>query len=229
MEKNFDILKKNPLFRGLNEEELADILRNAGARTKSVKADEYLLRVGDTTSELGCVLRGSVLVIQEDIWGHRNIMNLVPTGDNFAETFAAAGEVPLNVNVVAHEDSEILFVDVNRLLSMQGADSAHRSIVVRNLISVLAKKTMAFNEKVTHISRRTTREKLLSYLSAQSQRQGSRSFTISFNRQQLADYLCVERAAMSVELSKLQAEGILSYHKNYFELKEVDELPDIYS
>lgn len=224
MKKIFEALKNNPLFRGLEENDITTVLENAGASTKTFKDGEYILRVGDTTSEMGFVLSGSVLVVQEDLWGHRNIMNRVPKGDIFAEVFAAAQDAPLNVSVVAHEDSEILFLDVNRLLQTSESQAAHGDIVVRNLISALAKKTMAFNEKVTHISKRSTCEKLLSYLSAQSLKKGSLSFSIAFNRQQLADYLCVERAAMSVELSKLQKEGILSYDKNNFELKEVIEL-----
>lgn len=223
MKKYFGALRNNPLFRGLNEDDIAAVLENAGAREKAVKANEYILRVGDTSSEMGFVLSGSVLVIQEDLWGHRNIMNCVPAGDIFAEVFASAN-APLNVSVVAHEDSEILFLDVNRLLSLQKSNGVPGGIVVRNLISALAKKTMAFNEKVTHISKRSTREKLLSYLFAQSIRHGSLSFDIAFNRQQLADYLCVERAAMSAELSKLQKEGILSYSKNHFDLKELADI-----
>lgn len=224
MKNYFEALKNNPLFRGLDENDIALILEKAGAKTKTVNAEDYILRVGDRTSEMGFVLSGSVLVIQEDIWGHRNIMNLVPAGDIFAEVFAAADSAKLNVSVVAQEDSEILFLDVNRLLSLPATQEPHSAAVIHNLISVLARKTMAFNEKITHISKRSTREKLLSYLSAQALRQGTLSFTISFNRQQLADYLCVERAAMSVELSKLQKEGILSYYKNQFELKKVEEL-----
>jgi len=223
--KNFiAILKNNPLFRGLTEEGITAVLKCAGARTKTVLTDEYILRAGDVTSELGFVLKGSVLIVQEDLWGHRNIMNRIPPGDIFAEAFAAAQGAELNVSVVAQENSEILFLDVNRLLSKPERGVAHGDIVVRNLVSVLAKKTMTFNEKITHISRRTTREKLLSYLSAQALKKGSPSFSIAFNRQQLADYLCVERAAMSVELSKLQKEGVLCYDKNHFELRETLEV-----
>lgn len=220
MEKYCSILKNNPLFRGLGEEAITVVLRNTGARIKTVKSGEYILNAGNITSSIGFVLSGSVLVIQEDFWGHRNIMTRVKSGDIFAEVFAAAAGTKLNVSVIANEDSEILFLDINRLLSLQENNGGQNNIVIRNLISVLAKKTMAFNEKITHISKRSTREKLLSYLSAQSRRHGSLSFLIEFNRQQLADYLCVERAAMSAELSKLKKEGILNYNKNYFELTE---------
>lgn len=219
MDEYLNVLQGNPLFRGLDEKAVAAVLTDTAARTKAVRAEEYILHAGDTTSEMGFVLSGSVLVIQEDLWGHRNIMNRVLTGDIFAEIFAAAAGSVLNVSVVAYENSEVLFLDLQRLLSLSGKGDAACDTVAHNLISVLAKKVMAFNEKVTHISRRTTREKLLSYLSSQSLRQGSHSFCIEFNRQQLADYLCVERAAMSVELSKLQKEGFLTYNKNHFELQ----------
>jgi len=223
MENFFCVLKNNPLFHGLDESDVNIILKDVGARTKTVKAEEYILRVGDVTSEMGFVLSGSVLVIQEDFWGRRNIMSHVSAGDIFAEVFASASGAKLNVSVVANEDSRILFLDINRLFSLRG-NSETQGVIIRNLISVLAQKTMAFNEKITHISKRTTREKLLSYLSAQSVRQGSLSFTIPFHRQQLADYLCVERAAMCVELSKLQKEGILVYNKNRFKLRETVEI-----
>lgn len=224
MKKFSEILKDNPLFKGLGEAEIEAVLKSAGARTRKVKADEYILRAGDSTTEMGFVLSGSVWVIQEDLWGHRNIMNRIPAGDIFAEIFASAAGSVLNVSVVAHEDGEILFLDVNRLFSMHGSGAAVGYAVVRNLMSALAKKTMAFNEKITHISKRTTRDKLLSYLSAQAARHGSLSFSVEFDRQQLADYLCVERAAMCVELSKLQKEGILTYDKNRFKLSSLAEV-----
>lgn len=224
MKKYSDILKNNPLFRGLGEGDIELLLKGLRARVKSVRAEEFILRAGDTATELGFVLSGSVLIVQEDLWGRRNIMNRVPAGDTFAEAFAAASGSVLNVSVVAYEDSEILFLDLSRLLSPSAKAAPFSDIVVRNLVSVLARKTMAFNEKVTHISKRSTRERLLSYLSAQAMRRGSLAFSIEFNRQQLADYLCVERAAMCAELSKLQREGILTYHKNHFELKELAEL-----
>lgn len=212
------VLSGNPLFSGLAEEDIRSVLERTGARRMSKKAGERVMRVGDATTEMGIVLSGSVLVVQEDVWGHRNIMGLVPAGDVFAEVFAAAHGAVLNVSVVAHEDSEMLLVDVDRLVSLKGA-GACGDVVVRNLIAALARKTMALNEKATHLSKRSTREKLLSYLSAQAQRQGATAFCIELNRQQLADYLCVDRAAMSVELSKLRREGLVDFDRNRFELK----------
>ena len=226
MEDFIKVLKQNPVFYGLEEAGIASVLKNTGAVRIRKKAGEYLLRAGDPTQNMGFVLSGSVLVVQDDLWGHRNIMCRITAGDVFAEPFAAAPGAVLNVSVMADEEVEAVLLNVGRLLAEQLTDSGVHNRVIRNLVSVLARKTMAFNDKITHISKRTTREKLLSFLSAEAIRKGSRSFEIPYNRQQLADYLCVERAAMSVELSRLQKDGILEYHKNHFELKEFQERPD---
>lgn len=223
MEKYLDTLQNSPLFRGLTADDISAALHSINARAISKAAGEYVLYAGDTTDSMGIVLSGSVQVVQDDAWGHRNIMTQVNAGDIFAEIFASVPGAVLNVSVLANENSEILLLNTSRLLNAAAANSAYGKIA-RNLVSVLARKTMALNDKVTHLSRRTTREKLLSFLSAEALRQGSRSFDIAYNRQQLADYLCVERAAMSAELSKLQKEGLLSYHKSHFELKELAEV-----
>ncbi|MDO4266552.1 MAG: Crp/Fnr family transcriptional regulator [Eubacteriales bacterium] len=215
MKKYIEILKNNPLFRGLSEDKLLSILDQAGAVISRKRAGEYIFHAGDTTASMGFVLSGSILVIQEDLWGHRNIMAKLAPGNVFAELFAAVPGSVLNVSVAADTDCELLFLNMNRLLN-SGFPPA-------NLISVLAGKTMAFNDKISHISKRSTRDKLLSFLSAQAVQTGSPSFDIAYNRQQLADYLCVDRAAMSVELSRLQKDGFLRYHKNHFELRESGE------
>lgn len=223
-EKNLEILQKNPLFRGVNGEELPDLLESIRARTVRKREGEYLFHTGDATDFMGVVLFGAVRVIQEDIWGHRNIMARVSAGDIFAEAFAAVPGARLNVSVVAETDCEVLLLNVRNLLSSGEAASRGHSKLTCNLVLILARKAMTFNEKITHISKRTTRDKLLSYLSSEAVRQGKLSFDIAYDRQGLADYLCVDRAAMSVELSKLQREGLLRYHKNHFELRELAEM-----
>ena len=167
---------------------------------------------------MGLVLSGSALIIQEDLWGHRNILSRCKTGDFFGEPYAAKPGSVLNISVVAEKNCEILMLNVRRLLVTCPTACDHHQKLVRNLVSVLANKILIFNDKITHISKRTTREKLLSYLSSESIKHSSLSFDIPFDRQQLADFLCVERAAMSVELSKLQKEGLLKTNRNHFEL-----------
>ena len=218
MKQYLFILRNSPFFQGMSEEELLSVLQCVNAVVQHKKKDEYIFRVGDSTESMGLVLRGSVLVLQEDLWGHRNIIHRIGPGEYFAEPFAATAGSVLNVSVVADEDSEIMLLNMERFLKTCPHACAHHSRMVRNLVSVMARRVLDLNEKLTHMAKRSTREKLLSYLSAESMRQGKLSFTIPYDRQQLADYLSVERAAMSVELSKLQKEGLLKTNRNHFEL-----------
>jgi len=218
MEKYLFILKSCPFFSGMTEQEILSILHCMDARVIKKLRNEYIFRSGESTETMGLVLSGSVLVIQEDLWGHRNILAKVLPGDFFGESYAATPGSVLNISVVASEDSEILMLNVNRLLTVCHTACTHHTHLIRNLVSVLAGKVLLWDNKITHISKRTTREKLLSYLSSESIRQGKLSFDIPYDRQQLADYLSVERAAMSVELSKLKKEGVLDTERNHFVL-----------
>lgn len=218
MKQYLFILRNSPFFQGMTEEEILSVLQCVSATVQHKQKDEYILRVGDSTESMGLVLSGSVLVLQEDLWGHRNIIHRIGPGEYFAEPFAATAGSVLNVSVVADEDAQIMLLNMERFLKTCPHACAHHSRMVRNLVSVMAKRVLDLNEKLTHMAKRSTREKLLSYLSAESMRQGKLSFTIPYDRQQLADYLSVERAAMSVELSKLQKEGLLKTNRNHFEL-----------
>ncbi len=218
MEQYLFILRNSPFFQGMTEDEILSVLHCVQATVHRKKKDAYIFRVGDSTESMGLVLQGSVLSVQEDLWGHRNIMHRIGAGEYFAESFAVTPGSVLNVSVVAEEDTEIMLLNMRRLLQTCPNACAHHNRLIRNLASVMASRIMNLNEKITHMAKRSTREKLLSYLSAESMRQGKLSFSIAYDRQQLADYLCVERAAMSVELSKLQKEGYLKTNRNHFEL-----------
>lgn len=218
MQKYLPILRSCPFFNGMRDEEILSILHCVQASTVARPRGAYILRAGDTTEVMGLVLSGSVLILQEDLWGHRNILSKCTAGDFFGEPYAATSGAVLNVNAVAEDDCELLFLNVKRLLMSCPTACGHHQKLIRNLVSVLANRLLVFNDKITHVSKRSTREKLLSYLSTESVRQASLSFDIPFDRQQLADYLCVDRAAMSVELSKLQKEGILKTKRQHFEL-----------
>ena len=223
MEKYLFILKGCPFFTGMSDQEILAVLHCMDAGVKKVDRNAYIFRAGESTESMGLVLHGSVLVIQEDLWGHRNIMAKVLPGDFFGESYAATPGSVLNVSVVANEDTEILMLNVNHLLTTCQNSCTHHSRLIRNLVSVLAGKVLQWDSKITHISKRSTREKLLSYLSSESIRQGKLAFDIPYDRQQLADYLSVERAAMSAELSKLKKEGILDTQKNHFVLHGIPE------
>ena len=217
MKQYLQIFRACPFFTGMTDEEILAILKCVDARMYTAEKDSFIFRAGDSTEDMGLVLSGSVMMIQEDLWGHRNILGKCLPGEFFGEPYAATPGSVLNLSVIASERSQILLLNIRKMLTTCPTACDHHNKLTRNMIAVLAAKVLAFNEKITHMSRRTTRDKLLSYLSAESVRFGRTSFDIPFDRQQLADYLCVERAAMSVELSKLQKEGILRTSRKHFE------------
>ena len=218
MEKYIFVLRNSPFFSGMSDQEILSIMHCVEGRIISRRAGEYIFRAGEAASEMGMVLTGSLLITQTDLWGHRNIMAKCHPGDFFGEPYAATPGSVLNISVSAEEDSEILMLNVGKLLTTCPTACEHHSRLIRNLVSVMAGKVLKFNDKITHMSKRTTKEKLLSYLSSEALRQGKLSFDIPYDRQQLADFLCVERAAMSTALSGLQKEGLLKTKGSHFEL-----------
>lgn len=219
MKKDFIKIRTSRLFSGIAEEELGGMLRCLDAKSVEFPKGAYILRSGDTVESLGLMVSGTAFIIQEDFWGNRNILSSIEQGQCFAETFACAPGAILNVSVVTQSQSTVLFLNVKRILTICPSACAHHSRIIRNLLSDLASKNLRFNEKVTHLGQRTTRAKLLSYLSAEAQRHSSADFDIPFSRQQLADYLSVERSGLSLELCKMRDEGLLEFNKNHFILK----------
>lgn len=188
-------------------------------REERFPKDTFLLRTGDTAESIGLVLSGSVLVVQEDIWGNRNILSKAGPGQTFAAAYACAPGSLLNVSVLAETPVTAMFLNVKRVLNVCPSACEHHSRIIRNLLSELAEKNLRFGEKLTHMGQRTTRAKLMSYFSAEAQRLGTYEFDIPFSRQQLADYLAVERSGLSLELGKMRSEGLLDFHKSHFILK----------
>lgn len=188
-------------------------------REESFPKDTFLLRAGDTAESIGLVLSGSVLVVQEDIWGNRNILSKAGPGQTFAAAYACAPGSLLNVSVLAETPVTAMFLNVKRVLNVCPSACEHHSRIIRNLLGELAEKNLRFSEKLTHMGQRTTRAKLMSYFSAEAQRLGTYEFDIPFSRQQLADYLAVERSGLSQELGKMRREGLLDFRKNHFILK----------
>ena len=213
------VLRFAPLFSGVSEEELTAILACLGAEVKHFPKDDFLLRAGDTAESIGLVLAGSVLVIQEDIWGNRNILSKTGPGQTFAAAYACAPGSLLNVSVAAETPAAAMFLNVRRVLTVCPSACVHHSRIIRNLLGELAEKNLRFGEKLTHMGQRSTRAKLMSYFSAEAQRLGKYEFDIPFSRQQLADYLAVERSGLSLELGKMKREGLLDFHKSHFLLK----------
>lgn len=219
MKDYMSVMGASSLFEGLAEPEIRNILECVDSRTRSFQKGEYIYRAGDPVSAFGMVLSGSVLVTQEDFWGNRHIVTILEEKECFAESFASAPNTVLNVSVVAQTSCIVLFLSVQRVLEACPCHCTHHQKLVRNLLSILAYKNLELSEKLSHLSQRTTRAKLLSYLSAQAQRQGKNPFEIPFSRQQLADYLLVERSGLSAELGRMQKDGLMVVDKSRFELK----------
>ena len=213
------VIRSSSLFSGVSEDELTAMLSCLNAEERDFPKEDFILRAGDTVESIGLVLSGSALVIKEDIWGNRNILSKAGPEQTFAAAFACASGVALNVSVVAEAPVTALFLNVKRILTMCPSACAHHSRIIRNLLNELAEKNLCFSEKLTHMGQRTTRSKLMSYFSAEAQRLGQYEFDIPFSRQQLADYLGVERSGLSLELGKMRGEGIIDFHKNHFALK----------
>ena len=218
--KNFlSVIRSSQLFSGISENELASILSCINVVKEDFSKNTFLLRVGDTVDSICLVLSGSVLIIQEDIWGNRNIISRAVPGQTFAAAYACAPGSVLNVSVIAETSVTAMFLNVGRVMNVCSSACAHHIRIIQNLLGELAGKNLRFSEKLTHMGQRTTRAKLMSYLSFEAQRLGKYEFDIPFSRQQLADYLAVERSGLSLELGKMKKDGLLDFHKNHFVLK----------
>ncbi len=213
------VLRSAQLFSGISVEELTAMRSCLKAEKKDFPKEAFVLRAGDTADSIGLVLAGTVLIVQEDIWGNRNILSKAGPGQTFAAAYACAPGSKLNVSVLAETPVTAMFLNVKRVLNVCPSTCDHHSRIIRNLLGELAEKNLRFSEKLTHMGQRTTRSKIMSYLSAEAQRLGAYEFDIPFSRQQFADYLGVERSGLSLELGKMKNDGLLDYHKNHFILK----------
>lgn len=228
-EEALPVLRGSAIFAGISDGEIAAMLGCLGAGVREYGKGEFVLRSGDRAESMGLLLSGSVLVAQEDFWGNRNIMAGIRPGQLFAEAFACSPGAALSVSAEAEERCAVLWLGVGRVLTTCPSACPHHARLIRNLLSDLAEKNLRLQEKLTHMGQRTTREKLLSYLSAEARKQGSAEFDIPFSRQQLADYLSVERSAMSAELGRLRDDGVLTFRRSHFRLKTGREAPKDYS
>lgn len=213
MEKNdnlneafLEVLAESPLFREIEKKELRAMLVCLGGQIKEYK--------------IGFVLKGNVHVLHETYWGKESLLGRIGPGDLFGEVYACLPDLEFDGTVVAQTDCSILFLNLNRTITTCSSACHFHTQMISNLLQILAQKNIAFSRKLDCLSHHTIRARLLEYFSKQAQICGNSSFSIPLNRQQLADYLCVDRSAMTVELYKLKDEGILDFDKNKFTLLE---------
>lgn len=217
MREYLEILKTSGLFRGMKEEEILSILDCLGAEEGSFGKGEYLFRQVDEIHSIAVLLSGKVRIESTDFWGERHILGVVVPGEIFAEAYALDGETILN-DVIAEEKSTVLFLDASKALRTCSSSCPFHTALIDNLFCLVARKNRSLVQKISQVTRRSTREKVLSYLSDQAKRSGKDSFSIPFDRQALADYLAVDRSALSSVLSHLRDEKIIEFHKNEFKL-----------
>lgn len=214
----YNVLANTDLFQGASPKEIRDMLNCLKAENRRYRRGDTVYHAGDIVHAMGLVLSGSVSIENDDVWGNKSILDKVGPGQVFAETYACVPDEPLMVSVVAAQDSEILFLDVSRALNACAKACDFHGKLTRNLLSISARKNLSLSRRIFHTSAKSIRGRLLSYLSFQAARQKSNDFVIPFNRQQLADYLSVDRSAMSNELSKMQRDGLLKVDRSHFTL-----------
>lgn len=218
MKQYIPVLKKTLLFSGVGDDEIESMISCLGARLYHYKKDEYVLRQGEHLSDITVLVEGNLHIQKDDYWGNRSILGQIAVGEMFGEAYVAPESGALLNDVIAVEDSAVLFLDMKRIITTCPSACHFHAIVIQNLFFAISEKNRKLVQKLGHMSQRTTREKLISYLSEEAKRQNSASFAIPFNRQQLADFLSVDRSAMSNELCKMRKEGLLEFDKNKFRL-----------
>ncbi len=217
MEQYYEILAACPLFSGLERSELGQVLECLGARTVPVRSGQILFHEGDRAQWLGIVLRGACRVTRTDYFGNRSIVAHIPPSGVFGESYACADRT-LPVSVSADEDSTVLLLECSRIVSGCCGSCGFHARVLQNLLQLLAQKNLVLVRKMEILSCRTTREKLLAFLTDYAKTCGSREFTIPYDRQALADFLQVDRSGLSVEIGRLRREGRLECERSFFRL-----------
>ncbi len=218
MIKYLQILKKCPLFDEIDDNNLIKMLSCLGAKVLSFDKKYTVFSEGSKAKYIGIVLSGSVHTVLIDYDGNRSILSNMEASDVFAEDYACAEINSIPVTIVANEPSEVMLIDCSHILHTCSNNCGFHQQLIYNLMKDLATKTIMFHQKVEITSKRTTREKLMTYLSIEAKKTSSSSFDIPFDRQELADYLEVDRSGLSAEISKLRNEGVLESNKNHFKL-----------
>jgi len=218
MQKYLEILKTVSLFKDIEQSEIQSLLSCFSAKIVNYDKKQAIFLEGDIVDKVGIVLSGQVHVVKEDFYGNRNIVAILNEGKLFGETFVCSDIKTLPVSVFCVTESVIMFIDYRKLITTCSNACLFHNRLILNMLRIVSTKNILLNQKIEFISKRTTREKLLAYLSAEAKKAVNNSFSIPMNRQELADYLSVERSAMSAELSKLRATKVLQFNKNNFTL-----------
>ena len=213
-----DEVRQITLFRGMDDAEISAALSALAAKEKTYEKDETILYAGNVSERMGLVLAGSVTIESNDVWGNRTILSHVERGGSFAETYALLEDEPMLVDVIANEKSRILFLRIGSLDRLQQDISPWRVKLIGNLLRISSRKNLHLSGRSFHTAPKSIRGRVMAYLNSVSLQRHKTAFDIPFDRQQLADYLNVERTALSRELGNMQAEGLITIKRNHFEI-----------
>lgn len=212
----YDVLKSSVLFKGMTEAEIQIALLELGAKTKNFDKGSIILRAGTVVREIGIVLNGSVQIEFDDFWGRKSIINYLEAGDVFAEAYACTANAPMLVNAVAAKNSSVLFISAAQIVAAGADSSPYRQKLLNSLLMIMAQRNLQLSRRMLYTSYKTIRERLLAYLCYLALCSGGSTVAVPFKRQQLADYLHVDRSALSSEISKMQKNGLIKVKRNVF-------------
>ncbi|MFA5571381.1 MAG: Crp/Fnr family transcriptional regulator [Sphaerochaetaceae bacterium] len=215
-----ELILRSPLFAELSESELPHMLNCLNARQKEIESGVFIIRERERVEDVGVVLKGKIMVITEDIFGNRSINAKLGPGDLFGQVAASREGSTSPVSVITDTDCTIMWLSFSTLVRPCEKACAFHSRVIENMMGVLSQRNLLMSRKLAILSQRTTRDKLLAFLSWQSQDQGSNDVVIPYTREELADFLCVNRSALSREISLMVEDGLIQTKRNHFIIYE---------
>ncbi len=217
MEELIKNLEECILFKNIENSQILPLLNCLEYKIKEYKKNQLVFQNGYKTNNGGIVLNGALQIVQYDYFGNRSILSRIEENQLFGISYSLCN-LALPICIEASTDSVILFINADKITAPCKKLCQNHIVLMNNLLNILARKNVNLNQKIECLSKRTTREKILNYLTQKSIENNSKTFNIPHDRQGLADYLCVERSAMSAEITKLQKEGLIKTKKNYFEI-----------
>ena len=206
------------LFKGIKKEDMGAMLSCTGYHISDYTKGQVIALENEQIRHVGIVLSGAVDMIKEDVWGNKTLLARIGKEELFGESFACSEDNLSLVTFYAPEETRVLFIPFHRIMHTCSMACAFHHKLVENMVGIIAGKNRELMKKVEVVSRKTLREKILAYLSHQSQRAGNRYFAIPLSRQELAEYLCADRTALSRELASMKEAGLIDYDKNMFRI-----------
>ena len=208
----------SPLFDGVAPEDRKAMLGCIGYHIGTFRRGDVVAFEEENIRHIGIILKGCVDMVKEDLWGNKTMLVRMRRDELFGETFACGSDNLSVVTFLVSEDAEILFLPFDRVMHSCTMACVFHHRLIENMVHIIADKNRDLMRKVEVVSKRTIREKLLAYLSIQAQIQDSRYLQIPLGRVERAEYLCVDRSALTRELVKMKEDGLIDYDRNCFRL-----------